>query len=371
MNTNRSPPDIIERIARFLRGAASFWVVAVACGVLSLLLFVFAQVAIRGKGAVAYNLSSTTLYSISLGMLVLWCMWMFAAGRKKTVLFLRKFGNTMANEMVSGIIRSSLRGRARLFVLDDSVFPSVAISLRDRLGSFSYVLPFALATILFAFNLTATTGSFSGSMTSEDYWTGERKEIPSANLSNDKMQRVATNPLFTMPYAPFIWGWLAILSLPMVASGLTAVRGKRVIRTKRDLSHLLRTVRWATSWVAASRVMAPMMVLASSDDSIWREAVLRLIERCDFVIIDVTERTEHLQWELDACRSLARNRTILLAHDSEAVEQDDWTTQVTIRYASDTAKASKAISQYLSDHPLLSVVRTLRAVNTRPQVESV
>ena len=215
-----------------------------------------------------------------------------------------------------------------------------------------------LAIILFAFNLNASIGSVGpGYVTSENYWTGELQVIQ----SNDKTQYVGTNPLFTMPYALFLWSWLGILSLPVISSGLTTMRGKRVIRTKRDLSRMLNMVRWAASWVAAPRVMAPMMILASSDDSIWQEAVVRLIERCDFVVIDVTERTDNLQWELNACRSLAPNRTLLLAQDSEALEQDEWTTQVTIRYPSDVIVASKTVSRYMSNHPFFSIISVLRA----------
>jgi hypothetical protein len=359
------PHAFLERVARLLQRAASLSVTTLAFAALALMAFAFAQVAIRGWGAVSYTLSPEYLYPASVAIVVVWCMWMFAAGRKETVLFLRKFGNKTANEMVGGIIRTSFRGKARLFVLDDSLFPSLAIDRRDQLGSFLYVIPFALAIVLFAFNIAATTGaSKSAYVTREDYLSGKWEQVPSAG-DGDKTEYLAGNPLLAMPYAPFLWFFLMLLSTPVIASGVTAFRGRRVIRTSQDVARMQRAVRWAASWPAAPRVMAPMMTLATCDDAIWRDTVLRLIQQCDFVVIDLTAKTEHIQWELDTCRSLASDRTIVMAV-SEATDQDDWSGSPAIRYGTDPATASSIVRDYLIDHPRMSLLRTLRAIDTRP-----
>ena len=92
---------------------------------------------LRGAGrllaaGLAAVITLTMLGVLALTML-LYLTWAAASGKKRLILYLRRFRAESANEALSSAMYHSLRNIGRLVVLDDAVFKPVAIPRRERL----------------------------------------------------------------------------------------------------------------------------------------------------------------------------------------------------------------------------------------------
>jgi hypothetical protein len=99
--------------------------------------------------------------------------------------------------------------------------------------------------------------------------------------------------------------WYVTVPVLLGQLGLLSFRLRRVTgppgleRLARAVSHRRRrNLNWA---IARSKVFA-----IRCTDEVWRHAVRQMVQTCDAVLIDVTDLTGHLAWEIDLLRDLGR-----------------------------------------------------------------
>ncbi len=299
MSPPRLPWD--DRLLAAMQGAAK--VVCWALVATALLLVVFAERMQQrlGRDGVVFGLSLENALQLTGLALVAGAIWLFAQGRKRRVLFLRKFGHQPANRAVGAAIRRGLGHCARLFVLDDSRFRAVRLPWSDRLQAVLVALPFALFAALLGHVRVSDGPVRTGSAAAPARWVD--------------------SPWTDLPGAFFLWLWAAAAVLPLLASiGVALRRAQRVVSVA-DFARLARRVAHAGTWFAAPRQMAPMMTLVRTDDAIWQQTVELLVQGSDLIVFDLSVGSEALRWEIDTCLRLAPERTLFVAVAQDA---GDW-----------------------------------------------
>lgn len=308
----------------------------------------------RGKDAVAFSLSAPLAYSAVLAVCLFYSVWVLAAGRKRSVLFLRKFGDKNSNNLLANVVRDSLSDKVRLFVLDDGEFSAVTLQLKDRISAIGFVAPFIvilIAMIFGTFNVTIGPSYGSSSIT---------EIVPDNTVVNPNAVRTRfldrRSPLFDMPYGLFLWAATILLLLPIFVSVIGILRPSLTIVSRRDIHKLARRIAWSTSWFTAPRMLAPMTTLGKTDTRIWKHVVRELVVMCDLVVIDLTHNSESLKWELTTCLREAPNKCLVIETQTDADSPADRlvdefnVTPVAYKSADDILD----LSDHISLHPKLS-----------------
>ncbi|GLZ49897.1 hypothetical protein Acsp06_60820 [Actinomycetospora sp. NBRC 106375] len=103
------------------------------------------------------------------------------------------------------------------------------------------------------------------------------------------------------------------IRFPVLVGQLGVLSFRRgVISNPRRLDKLLSSLgsstRRNTNWMVSRSKVFPVRC----SDDIWQEAVVRMVARCDVVVVDVTEMTGNLAWELGLLRASRRLDDCLL-----------------------------------------------------------
>ncbi len=286
----------------------------------------------RGHGAITW----TPSLSVVVYMLGAWCIWIFSSQKKQLILYLRKFGDENANDLLQKSIRRKLRKKYRLVVLDDGKFSSVTLLLRDRIMLVAAFVPM-VAVLLALISLgKAVIGTVSGGYnTTEDFFSGEI--TVDTNLLGDF---ISGNLYFSMPYGIILWLITLIIIVPLLISVSSIFRGKVSIESVKQLARLLYSVRFSQAWVASPRVMHPMVLLVRSSDHIWKSVVSALIKRADLVVMDLSESSDSLAWEVEICAEKASNKTLYFSKEGTAGGYD---VDQVVHYPEDKSQARSVI----------------------------
>lgn len=132
-------------------------------------------------------------------------------------------------------------------------------------------------------------------------------------------------------------GFVALLAmLPLVGPALLASSAADAVDRSQALSRALVAdsddlARTRSAVVAGSRrVLAPRLVVVGVDDGCWRESVQAFAEIAAATVVDVSEPSEHVVWEVEQLRT-ARTRVVPIGHLPElravfgvGAAQDPW-----------------------------------------------
>ena len=113
------------------RSAAGLFVLLVATMVFGLGTVLY--VGLDPDQQVRVNTEPLAMLALAAFVLLLHASWIVGSGRKKIVLYLRRFRRAAANEALSGAMHRTLKPWARLVVLDDAHLQPVSVPLRERL----------------------------------------------------------------------------------------------------------------------------------------------------------------------------------------------------------------------------------------------
>lgn len=216
--------------------------------------------------------------------------WLQAAGRKKLVLFLRRFGNEALNDAVRELVQTVLRRRARLVTLDDSAF--VPLGPRWQ-GLAASLLPSGVLLVLIALG-----------------FAGFAKVVQSEIEDETPFGPALTLILFGILFV----GLLAVLiALGLVAAAVRAhYVGRLSVRDETSLARALKKLRRLRSLARAPTIAAPMATVVSVSDALWQRTVASIAPMCDVTLVDISHPREAIRWELETLRT-AGARTVLLA----------------------------------------------------------
>jgi elongation factor Tu len=259
-----------------------------------------------------------------LPLLCVYVLLSIARGRTSIVVYLRRFGRSSSNMAVAQALESGLGRGHRIVTLDDSRFVPLEVPKWERRVS-RYGPPLLATTMILAFVLTV------------------------------RALRQQGDVLFL---------WLSMGSVPLVAISLWSVctafflllihrrrirqlaRGR--LTSEHDLTARAASLVRLSSWSRVMGIAAPQATVLGVDDVMWQTTVAMLVRDCSAVLIDLSEPTANLAWELDTVLRQAGNRVVFIGDRTAVVA---W--RNTVGSQSETA-ASRRISVLLGEQTILA-----------------
>lgn len=147
--------------------------------------------------------------------------------------------------------------------------------------------------------------------------------------------------------APIVYIWLGVAVLLGFVSGRVKVLVLRAFDDERD-DFLVRNVRdVCTEYGRVEAIRQPSRLcntsmplpgelggITASDDR-WKEVATKLIRQARIVIIDLSDGSENVSWELEQVRTIAPDRCIVLMDQETATARtpDNWIDERTVIYS--------------------------------------
>lgn len=217
-------------------------------------------------------------------------------GRKKVVLVLRKFRRTTVSKIIIGAFARSLRRRYRLVTLYDANFPRAGLSLTtDSVISLS--IPGTIVLVAFLGSLIILQYPLTPLVTGEGvfgvvFLIGMQFLLP--------LWIVNVGILFGLLCCVAVHRWRIYR------------RSSTKVSTEKDLVSLAELIWTLGSWSRAATFMGPRTATIEVESLLWQQAVQTLSAAADAIIIDVSEQSESLSWEIDYCLRNHGEKTIFI-----------------------------------------------------------
>ncbi|MGH8517619.1 MAG: hypothetical protein ACREUE_09175 [Panacagrimonas sp.] len=232
----------------------------------------------------------------------LYAAWILAPQQKVLILFLRRFGQSSANDALSSAMYRSLRNIARLVVLDDSVFRPISIPLKERLLIVASTFPVIVALVAALAFGASVTGTVL--LEREGFSLSQRGFIsigPASDGFADQTVYAERAALLQFPQA--IGLWLAILGLGFLTlrSVVGAWEARRRVESEAELHKLTRRARLLVHRALAPNALGTVATVVSSSDALWQRVVTMLAGRAAKIVLDVSYPTEPILWEIRLC----------------------------------------------------------------------
>lgn len=198
-------------------------------------------------------------------------------GRCHLVLFLRRFGFTPATSVASHTVSSVVGRKWRVVTLEDAQVEPVTPKVWPSLTLFGLALG-ALPVVIFG---------------------------PRALLSDERDADGGGDVVGNVIAGIVLWMLsIVVLWVLAIAIVLAAVHATLAFRASHDKRHvverpeqLARDVRRITR--RARRTVAPTLSVVKVVDELWRDAVTQLTEPSSVVVVDVSEPSDSLIWEIE------------------------------------------------------------------------
>jgi hypothetical protein len=199
------------------------------------------------------------------------------SGRKRTILLLRKFGDRTLSERIRASLEALLHWHYRLVALDDSTLPPIGVA-GSRFRRTVLLLVAAIVSVLIAI------GALS-------LW------IRNAGESADPID-VWTAVAALVMLVPM--GGVALLVVPSVYFARGRVRRASHVNVADDgsLATATRKVRRQRRWLNSLSLTAPQALILNTSDALWKATLLALLPVVDVVVVDLSEPTENIEWEI-------------------------------------------------------------------------
>ena len=304
--------------ARHLAGAALGTVLVAAAALAAVpLLFVvaaFAVLWIAGNRPDTAGVDAQLLVFLGASALVSFTLWKLGVrlvrGRRGLALFLRRFGFGPATDALTHALGGSLGHRWRLVTLDDHEIAPIGVrSSRRWLIRLTRLAMVAAAGAATVYAVNKLSGDSIGAMIDKLF----RETHDNAVEQGQNQVGAAIGALFaTLIVGIVLIGLLMIVVISPIAlagaGALFASLGTRSIRRAEHakaivIEHRDRIDRGVQDVVRRTRkVLAPRMVVARVATPIWQDVVASFVDAGDIVVVDVSEASDNLLWELDLLR---------------------------------------------------------------------
>jgi hypothetical protein len=236
-------------------------------------------------------------------------------GRRRLVLFLRRFGFVGATQAVTFAVVRALGTSWRLVTLDDARISPVGA--RKRMRWFSIAVGILTAALV----AWALFWMFGGGL--EDMITGgSNRRLPETSLKG--ILSLLFLQLFVVPLVVLVFVFLLII-LPTAFAAVVAIFAwssygaiRRAERAKTvDIAEEGQIEQTASAVVRRSRrIIGPRLAVARVASPIWQPVVRRFASVSSAVIIDISEPTENLLWEIETLRPQMRLHWIFIGEQA-------------------------------------------------------
>jgi WD40 repeat protein len=225
---------------------------------------------------------------------------MLVSGRKRTILFLRRFGDRVLSERIRSSLEASLRWHYRLVALDDSTLPPIGVASRQFRRAVVLVACVAGCVMLALGGLVLwlSAGGQGDGDSPFDAWLG------------------AAAVVLLIPI-----GVISLLALPFIYFARRRVRRAAHARVDRQraVESAARRVRRQKRWVNSLSLAAPQALILDTSDDFWQPTVLALLPVVDVAVIDLSDPTENIEWEVQQIVNQCADKFIVVA-EREALQ---------------------------------------------------
>jgi ABC-type multidrug transport system fused ATPase/permease subunit len=309
----------------------------------------------------------------------------FLRGKRKLILFLRRFGFDDATKAISLAAASSMGRRWRLVTLDDREVEPIGLTTPTRLlyraaslvwGGLREAIggPWALITKVLPISIVAVVA-----IPLIDYFTrpGPPKvatfiaafgvyvrlltdlvgthHFPVLGLDLHLAFLIAVLLVVLAIGGWVVWFLLLLVALPLLgpysmlsatAGGIArAERDKRVrIGGKTDIEIVARTIA-----IRSRDVFAPRLIVVKVSSTMWRPTVRRFADLSAAALIDLSEPTESLLWEIEQLMSIG-GRVVF-------VGEYDRVLPLAVPSSSPSASIQDRLSSMIDGHQVLAYTR--------------
>lgn len=237
----------------------------------------------------------------SLALFVLgFVAWLVGGMPPMVVLFLRRFGKTELNQTLVRAVRRQRRGMpVRVVTLDDSDFTPMSGARNQMLvgaiGTAAAIVPVAVATYFVYTNFSSLFG------------------VAEARLYGQAMMIALAGLLLLV----------LLCSLPSVgflgfAFARSWVNRRIRIMSNIDITRLTSLLARGTAWQRSRLLSAPKAMIATTSHALWRDAVMELMQAAETVILDISDLSENVEWELgQLCEKFPEKAVILVRHNAD------------------------------------------------------
>lgn len=222
--------------------------------------------------------------------IVVWIGLIMLYSRKKTVLFLRKFGQEGSRKNMYGLLKQ-IQTQCRIVTLDDGKYAPRKFRKRDQAA----LIVGAAVVIFFCFLFLIVNYPIL---------------FDSSRMSRlDEINTFLTFSIF-------------ILSAKIIAkmSGLVVVkdgvRSQLRISNQEDLNELIEHTRQMNKWYNSVPFLFPISLVIKVTDNLWQSTVTASIAVYDIVLLDLSEPSQPIYWEYKQAKKINPERLILMADKS-------------------------------------------------------
>jgi hypothetical protein len=236
-------------------------------------------------------------------------------GRRQLVLFLRRFGFVGATETLTFALATAMGNSWRLVTLDDNQIAPVGAGRKVRWTS--VIVGILAISIITAAVYWARSGGLEdvmkGAMTQ-----GARQD----NLAGSIVGAIVAALAVAIIFAVLILVASTFLAVLAIFSFGTYISVRRAEKSKKlQVSSLKKIDPMARSVERRSRrVLSPRLIVVRVAAEVWRETVHRLALISAAIIIDVSEPTPNLLWEIETLKPNLRGHWILVAEQEHLNE---------------------------------------------------
>ncbi|WP_157528912.1 hypothetical protein [Nocardia sp. NRRL S-836] len=300
-------PDAGRRVGRAFAVAAGVPLVMV--GVVGLIGLVYLVAMLVTDSVASHDRDKAALYTAwcaVAGFAGLWLGVQLLRGRRRLVLFLRRFGYADATRALSFAATNAIGGSWRLVTLDDDMIRGIGGSAAPRKASgFGTVVVLAAAGAFVWWFI-----EFGGDMVLADFMSSPRGSDPLDGIGQ------ALGAAMALGLLVFVLMWLLIalvgVSVPLLLfSYLKARHAERAlterIRSERDIPG--RVARMARK---STKILSPRLTVVTVAHAVWQQAVVAFAHASGVVIIDVTVPSEALRWEITTLLPALGRRCVLV-----------------------------------------------------------
>ncbi|MFP5318641.1 MAG: hypothetical protein ACLGI2_10150 [Acidimicrobiia bacterium] len=227
-------------------------------------------------------------------------------GRRQSALFLRRFGFTDATRVLSGAVARGLGRRWRLITLDD--LEVVPVGVRGRGRNLVRVGPWLLGLSVIALVVWVLPPWFDAQF--------DQAVSEAVDSAAERADAEGTNPLaavFGVAITALVVGMvmgvvlLLVTLAPIALAGaltlfgfgarhaLRQAEGRRAVHVNRaaEVDKAVKRVERATN-----RIYAPRLTVVRCAHDVWQSVVRRFAQLTDVTLIDVSDVSSGLLWEL-------------------------------------------------------------------------
>jgi hypothetical protein len=232
--------------------------------------------------------------AVYLSFFLLYIGWALIEGRKMPAIYLRRFGSTSANRVITNAIKARLGSAYRVVTLDDfAIRPTYPPRVQVLL---SVLAPLVITVLLIGISA----------------YLFELKKLRQGDSSFFVGLGLALGDALVPLYIAMCFGTCAILASVHIWRVFKRSRLQAV--DIRGVHKVIRRVLKLSNWLRGPRLMDSAVTVVRVANSEWKSMVSSLLKYTENVIIDVSIPTSNLLWELQQISRLDFRQCVIVAN---------------------------------------------------------